>query len=35
MAQEAGKVSSYLEYAEHILPKVKEAGYTHIQLMAI
>lgn len=35
MAQEAGKVSSYLEYAENILDKVKEAGYTHIQLMAI
>ena len=35
MAQEAGKVSSYREYAEHILPRVKKAGYNVIQLMAI
>jgi 1,4-alpha-glucan branching enzyme len=30
MAQEAGKVSSYREYAEHILPRVKKAGYNVI-----
>mmetsp|Transcript_15203 Transcript_15203/g.23485 ORF Transcript_15203/g.23485 Transcript_15203/m.23485 type:complete len:142 (+) Transcript_15203:892-1317(+) len=35
MAQEAGKVSSYREYADITLARVKEAGYTHIQLMAI
>ena len=27
MAQEDGRVSSYREYAEHILPRVKKAGY--------
>jgi len=35
MAQEGGRVSSYREYAEHILPRVKKAGYNSIQLMAI
>jgi 1,4-alpha-glucan branching enzyme len=30
MAQEAGKVSSYREYVEHILPRIKEAGYNAI-----
>lgn len=30
MAQEDGKVSSYREYAEHILPRVKKAGYNVI-----
>ena len=30
MAQEAGKVSSYREYAETILPRVKKAGYNVI-----
>lgn len=35
MAQEAGKVSSYREYADNILPKVAKAGYNVIQLMAI
>jgi 1,4-alpha-glucan branching enzyme len=35
MAQEDGRVSSYREYAEHILPRVKKAGYNVIQLMAI
>jgi 1,4-alpha-glucan branching enzyme len=35
MAQEAGQVSSYREYADQILPRVKKAGYNYIQLMAI
>ena len=35
MAQEGGKVSSYKEYADHILDRVKKAGYNVIQLMAI
>jgi len=30
MAQEAGKVSSYREYADNILPKVHRAGYNVI-----
>ena len=35
MAQEDGKVSSYLEFADKTLPIIKEAGYNTIQLMAI
>ena len=35
MAQEEGKVGSYREFADLILPHVKEAGYNTIQLMAI
>ena len=35
MAQEEGKVGSYYDFAEYILPKVKAAGYNTIQLMAI
>ena len=35
MAQEEGKVGSYREFADNVLPHVKEAGYTAIQLMAI
>ncbi len=35
MAQEEGKVGSYLEFADLTLPHVKEAGYNTIQLMAI
>lgn len=35
MAQEDGRVSTYREYAEHTLPRVKKAGYNVIQLMAI
>ena len=35
MAQEGGHVGSYRDYAEHILPRVKEAGYNIIQLMAV
>jgi len=35
MAQEEGKVGSYREFARHVLPRIKKAGYTAIQLMAI
>ncbi len=35
MAQEEGKVGSYVEFADLVLPHVKEAGYNTIQLMAI
>ena len=35
MAQEEGKVGSYREFADYILPRVKKSGYNTIQLMAI
>ena len=35
MAQEEGKVGTYLEFADYVLPRVKKAGYNTIQLMAI
>ena len=35
MAQEEGKVGSYYDFAEYVLPRVKNAGYNTIQLMAI
>ena len=35
MAQEEGKVGSYYDFAEYVLPRVKKAGYNTIQLMAI
>ena len=35
MAQEEGKVGTYREFADYTLPRVKEAGYNTIQLMAI
>ena len=35
MAQEEGKVGSYREFADNVLPHVKQAGYNTIQLMAI
>ena len=35
MAQEEGKVGSYRQFADKILPRIKEAGYNTIQLMAI
>ena len=35
MAQEEGKVGTYREFAQHVLPQVKKAGYNAIQLMAI
>ena len=35
MSQEEGKVGSYREFADNVLPHVKQAGYNAIQLMAI
>ena len=35
MAQEEGKVGTYREFADLVLPRVKAAGYNTIQLMAI
>jgi len=35
MAQEAPKVSTYREFQEHILPRVKALGYNTLQIMAI
>ena len=35
MAQEDGKVGSYREFADLILPRIKKAGYNTVQLMAI
>lgn len=35
MAQEDGKVGSYREFTENILPRIKAAGYNTIQLMAV
>jgi len=35
MAQEEGKVGTYREFAQKVLPRIKKAGYNTIQLMAI
>ena len=35
MAQEEARIGTYIEFADKILPKVKQAGYNTIQLMAI
>ena len=35
MAQEFGRVSSYRDFADHNLDRIKDAGYNVIQLMAI
>ncbi len=35
MAQEHGGVGTYREFADHILPRIKEGGYNAIQLMAV
>ncbi len=35
MAQEEGKVGSYAEFRDRILPRIKEAGYNVVQLMAV
>ncbi len=35
MALEAGRVGTYAEFEHHILPKIVEAGYNTIQVMAI
>ncbi|MBR6825386.1 MAG: alpha amylase C-terminal domain-containing protein [Oscillospiraceae bacterium] len=35
MAQEEGRVGTYCEFADSILPRIKEAGYNTVQLMAV
>ncbi len=35
MAQEEGKVGSYREFTDNILPRIRDLGYTAIQIMAI
>ena len=35
MAGEEGKVSSYREFAAHVLPRVRRLGYNCVQLMAV
>jgi 1,4-alpha-glucan branching enzyme len=35
MAQEQGKVGSYVEFREQILPRIAKAGYNTLQLMAV
>ncbi len=35
MAQEDERVGSYREFAEHIIPRIRQAGYNTIQLMAV
>ena len=35
MAQDAEKVGSYLEFKDNVLPRIRDAGYNAIQLMAI
>jgi 1,4-alpha-glucan branching enzyme len=35
MAQEAGRVGTYDEFRERVLPRIVEAGYNTLQLMAI
>jgi 1,4-alpha-glucan branching enzyme len=35
MAQEEGKVGSFNEFTENILPRIKELGYNTVQIMAI
>ncbi len=35
MAQEEGKIGTYREFADNILPRIVEAGYNTVQLMAI
>jgi 1,4-alpha-glucan branching enzyme len=35
MAQEERKIGSYREFAEHILPRIVDAGYNALQLMGI
>ncbi len=35
MAQEEGKIGSYMEFVEYVLPRIIKSGYNTIQLMAI
>ena len=35
MAQEDGKVGSYTEFSENVLPRIKALGYNTVQIMAV
>ena len=35
MAQEEGKVGTYTEFKDHVLPRIKDLGYNTIQVMAV
>ena len=35
MAQEEGKVGSYKEFRDYVLPRIKDLGYNTIQIMAV
>ena len=35
MAQEEGKVGTYTEFRENVLPRIKDLGYNTIQIMAV
>ena len=35
MSSEHGRVNTYSDFSQHVLPKVKESGYNAIQMMAI
>ncbi|MGN0846085.1 MAG: alpha amylase C-terminal domain-containing protein [Kiritimatiellia bacterium] len=35
MASEEGKVASYAEFRDHVLPRIRKAGYNVVQLMAV
>ena len=35
MAQDAEQIGTYQEFTQHVLPRIKEAGYNTIQLMAL
>ena len=35
MAQEEGKIGSYREFTQNVLPRIKEQGYNTIQIMAV
>ncbi len=35
MSSEEGKIATYLEFADNVLPKIKDAGYNTLQLMAV
>ena len=35
MASEEGKVATYAEFRDHVLPRIKQAGYNVVQLMAV
>ena len=35
MAQEDGRIGTWAEFEQHMLPKIKKAGYNAVQLMAV